>query len=535
MFDFKGFIASVLGRGDHGAVNNLKTATQFMLELDADDYVRAQTEVTRALADLNHNSNISIKERLRTVLYLDEKAQVLQVRLRAEWLEHIESNPAIGRQLQPTLLAYWQQQQLAFKSCIRGYAKNPSRSLDDGIKLVVARAMFAYTNEAMSALIRYVPIEGRIWRNLHRLYVFAEKQKFVEDSIQLYPDGKPPASCMHLYLRLAMLHVSQPERLQVSQLLRLELWLSGAVSTLTMEKKIRPHRQAYVVNVGTETAPRRLRRTMIGDGYRYWATDSLIEYMQEQLGRLMDGVNPVQLGFGEGIRTNDCMVLLSDLLQRWSREADPMLRKHERSLTKKNVTVAQGINDVIQHLRVGLPKTSGGAVIDYQLNGPVTSSGQKAADDAALFESNLEEWLLENESFSGVGASFSPTHFNELRVGTLVGLRSGPDTRSAVGVVRRIQNSPEGTGHVGIETLSQKPLIVEIKEQDSTEKWDAIYLPEIKEANQPRYLIVAANHYSSGKVLRLAAQGKAYLIRLLPAMEENRDFVRVNFEVIGKG
>lgn len=534
MFDFKGFIASVLGRGDQGAVNNLKTATQFMLELDADDYVRAQTEVTRALADLNRNTNISIKERLRTVLYLDEKAQQLQVKLRAEWIDNVESNPAIGRQLQPTLLAYWQQQQLAFKACIRGYAKSPSRSLEDGIKLVVARAMFAYSNEAMSALIRYVPIEARIWRNLHRLYVFSEKEKFAEDRIQLYPDHKTPVCCMHIYLRLAMLHVSQPERLQVSQLLRLEQWLASPVVTLALERKIRPHRQTYVVNMGTDTPPRRLRRTMIGDGYRYWATDSIIEVMQDQLGQLMDGANPVMLGFGEGIRTHECMILLGDLLQRWSRESDPMLRKHERSATKKSVTVAQGVNDVIQHLRVGLPKTNGGATVDYKVSGPATVSPQMNSDDA-LFESNLEEWLLENESFSGVGASFNPTHLNDLRVGTLVGLRSDEDKRSAVGIVRRIQNSPEGAGHVGIETLSQKPLVVELKDQNADINLEAIYLPDIKEANQVRSLVFAASHYSSGKVMRLAAQGKAYLIRLHPALEETRDFVRANFDVVGKG
>lgn len=534
MFDFKGFISSILGRAEDGSVNNLKTATQFMQELDADDYVRAQTEVTRALAELNQNARVGIKERVRTVLYLDEKAQVMQVRLRAEWLENLDASPAISRQLQPTLLAYWQQQQLAFKSCIRNYAKNPSNSLVAPIKLVVARAMAAYSNEAVSSLIRYVPVEDRVWRNLHRLYSFSEAEGFAEDSIQLYPDGSAPVSCNHLYLRLAMLHLSQPERLPVTQLLHLDAWLQKAADCLTLESQIRPHRQTYVVNLGTDTPPRRLRRTMIGETYRYWATDALMEKVQDHIGKLMDGENPVTLGFGEGIRTQECMALLSGLVSRWSRESDPMLRKHERASTQKSITVAQGLKDVVQHLRVGLPSSKGAPVVGYQFTGPATVSPQEPGHDA-LFESKLEEWLVQNQSATGVGASFHPSHMNDLKVGTLIGLRADADKHSAVGVVRRLQNSSEGHGYVGIETLSQTPLVVELREQETDARVDAIYLPEIKEAKQARSLLLAASNFQAGKVMRLAAQGKAYLIRLHPAVEETRDFARTNFDVVGKG
>lgn len=535
MFDFKGFISSILGRSvDNGSVSNLKTATQFMQELDADDYVRAQTEVTRALADLNQNSKISIKERVRTVLYLDEKAQVMQVRLRGEWLDNLETSPAVSRQLQPTLIAYWQQQQLAFKACIRNYAKHPSASLVDPIKLIVARAMAAYANEALSSLIRYMPIEDRIWRNLHRLYSFAETEGFAEDKIQLYPDSAAPVSCNQIYLRLAMLHLSQPERLPVNQLLHLDQWLKQAADTMVLESQIRPHRQTYVVNLGTDTPPRRLRRTMIGETYRYWATDLLMERVQEHIGKLMDGDNPVTLGFGEGIRTQECMNLLSGLVNRWSRESDPMLRKHERATTRKSITVAQGLKDVVQHLRVGLPKSKGAPVVGYEFSGPATVSPQEPGQDA-LFESKLEEWLVQNQSATGVGASFHPSHAHELKVGTLIGLRSDADKHSAVGVVRRLQNSTEGQGYVGIETLSQTPLVVELREQETEEQVDAIYLPEIKEAKQARSLLIAAGHFQAGKVMRLSAQGKAYLIRLHPAIEETRDFARTNFDVVGKG
>lgn len=534
MFDFKDFINSILGRAEDGSVNSLKTATQFMQELDADDYVRAQTEVTRALAELNQNSKVGLKERVRTVLYLDEKAQLMQTRLRAEWLDNLDASPAISRQLQPTLLAYWQQQQLAFKSCIRHYAKNPTNALVDPIKLVVARAMAAYSNEAVSSLIRYMPIEDRVWRNLHRLYSFAETERFSEDRIQLYPESTSPVSCNQIYLRLAMLHLSQPERLSVTQLLHLEAWLQGASDSLLLDSQIRPHRQTYVVNLGTDTPPRRLRRTMIGESYRYWATDTLVEKVQDHIGKLMDGANPVSLGFGEGIRTQECMNLLGGLLSRWSRESDPMLRKHERASTQKSISVAQGLKDVIQHLRVGLPRSKGAPVVGYQFSGPATVSPQEPGQDA-LFESKLEEWLVENQSATGVGASFNPSHMNDLKVSTLIGLRADSDKHCAVGVVRRLQNSAEGQGYVGIETLSQTPLVVELREQETGVKVDAIYLPEIKEAKQARSLVIAAANFEAGKVMRLAAQGKAYLIRLHPAIEETRDFARTNFDVVGKG
>ena len=536
MFDFKGFVQSLLRKQvESGTVTDLKTATQFMQELGGADILRALTEVTRALAELNRNTSIGVKERVRTVLYLDEKAQLLQDQLTAEWLSKVGDVQQGNRQILPSLAAYALQQQLAFKTCLRGYAKSPSRSLEDAIKLVTARAMMAYGRDAVLALVRYIPVEDRIWRNLHRLYSFAETEQFAQAKIQIYPGNDRLFSCMNLYLRLAMLHLSQADRLPAHHIIKLDEWLARQLDTMTLERQIRPHRQAYVVDLGVDSGPKRLRRTMIGEGLRYWSTDTLVEIVEQTMQRLTEGSNPVELGFGEGIRTQECLTLLNGLNQRWSREADPMLRRYERQPTQKSVTVAQGLKDVIHHLRlgVGAKPVANGKPVDLHVSGPGTLA-HSSSD--ALFESHLEEWLVENQSVTGVGATFNPSYTHELRVGTLVGLREDGAGNCALGVVRRLQNSGDGHAYAGIETLSQRPLVVELGEEgDSDSKIDGLYIPEITESKTPRSLIVPADTFRPGKIMRLAAQGKAYMIRLWPASEETGDFARTNFDVVGRG
>lgn len=132
-----------------------------------------------------------------------------------------------------------------------------------------------------------------------------------------------------------------------------------------------------------------------------------------------------------------------------------------------------------------------------------------------LFESNLLEWQIENESQYGIGAKFYSDFNVKLSIGELVGLRLDEQTRFAIGIVRRIQKNLDGQVHVGVETINQTPIIVKLYEEDhEQEAFDAIYLPEADQGVIPRCLLLEPKHYQAERNLLLKAQGKSFSICL---------------------
>ena len=124
-----------------------------------------------------------------------------------------------------------------------------------------------------------------------------------------------------------------------------------------------------------------------------------------------------------------------------------------------------------------------------------------------------------------------------LKIGTLIGLKPDSNRHFLIGVVRRINKNPSAKTYVGIETLSQTPVPVELHTlpngKQST-RTDGIYLLEVPEAQQPRTLLLARQEYEQGRILQLKAQNKAYSIRLQQVLEQSDDYSRVSFDVLAR-
>ena len=76
MFDFKGLINALLRKKNDDPVGDLKSATIWVQELPKSDIGQAQQEIVKALGSLNNNPATGLKERIRVMLYLDEKARL---------------------------------------------------------------------------------------------------------------------------------------------------------------------------------------------------------------------------------------------------------------------------------------------------------------------------------------------------------------------------------------------------------------------------------------------------------------------------
>lgn len=538
MFDFKGMINALLRRksGDH--VGDLKSATIWVQELPQNDIHQALQEIVKALDSLNKNADTSLKERIRVLLYLDEKARPLQETLCREYLAAIDDPTSPSRKLLPTILLFWEEMAASYQMCLRIYAKeNASAKVREQIPLLTAKALHFHAMQAKWNHICYLPVEHQTWRHLHRLYLFAEREKFDRAPLQLYPQ-QDDTSCAGEYIQPMMLHLASPASLSPAQIDMLDTWLDTWAKSLVIEADFRPQRQMYAVNLGDMKPARKLRRNMLGEKYRYWGIELMLVSINKIVEQLKQGELPARLRLGEDFRLPAGLELIEEITQRWSGLSTT--RKHERISAEKSLLVTTGLASIIAYLRGGQnasKKPGMEASYDMAENESTGAAhNPEPSGEPELFEADTQQWQVENESLSGYGVTFTRNTASQLKIGTLVGLKVALAKGYSIGIVRRISNQPPRKVEAGIQTLSPTPLLVEIRPLpgEGGKPAAALYLPELTKLQLGRSLLLSNDTYAQGKLVQLHAQGKSYTIRLQPALEQGADYVRAGFDVVAK-
>lgn len=540
MFDFSGLINAILRKKSDDPVGSLKSATIWVQELPLADVHQAHIEIVRALSSINENKKMPLKERIRVCMYLNEKAQGLQEKLCRDFLTTVDDPHAMERKYLHTILAFWDEMAVAYQICIRSFAHDPSTKLWPTIHIVTARALHYYAMQAKWAHLRYLPVEGSVWRNLHRLYLFSERENFDKNPIKMFPDSTDTTNCLSEYLQPMMLRLANPESLQPQQIDQVDRWLDTWAKSLTLEHQFRPHRQLYAVNLGDTKPGRSLRRNMLGEKYRYWGVGLLVVTIEKAMEQLKGGELPARLGLGEDCRLPQCLDLIETIERRWSKK--DVERKHERKPNVKVVHVVHGLTDIIGQLKPGAKirrkkkaETIGYEVMGYTVGGTPIEDSQ----DDELFEPVLDQWIVENESTSGYGVTCNPTANGMLRIGTLIGLKPEKSTHFLIGVVRRINKNPDSKTYVGLETMCQTPIPVELhplpgSEHTSNKHIEAIYLLDMPDLHIARSLLVPNSGPEKGQLWQLKAQGKTYTVRLQNVLEDNEDYRRMSFDVLAR-
>lgn len=536
MFDFKGFIKALLRKKSGDPMSNLKSATIWVQELPQRDVHRAQIEIIGALISVNEKKTTSLRERIRVLTYLDEKAVALQQTLCREYLLHGDEPESDEAGYLPTITSFFNEMAAGYQQCIRLFAAKPgSNKIRQQLPLLTARAIYHFAMQAKWARIRYQVPDPAVWRNLHRFYLFAEREEFSALPLKLYPHDKTETTCAAEYMQALMLHLSNPESLLPLQIDLVDRWLDNWAKSITIEHEFRPHRQIYAVNVSDMKPPRKLRRNMIGEKYRYWGVGLLLVNVNKTIEQIKQGELPARLKLGEDCRLPACLELIESMAKRWSGAGNA--RQHDRQPNVKRVEVARGLVEVFAQLKRKRSASAIGSAtpVTLEIEGMSAATGDRlGAPSPELFKARSEEWIMENESVSGVGVNLTnPPH--GLRIGMLLGLKPEAETKFAIGIVRRLSATTPEKVFVGIHTLSQTPILVELGTLEAgVPSARAIYLPEQRDAAVARSLIMEPEAYRRGRVVELKAQGKSYSVRLQNALDQASDYCRVAFDVMAK-
>ncbi|MBV8657644.1 MAG: hypothetical protein JO142_07470 [Burkholderiales bacterium] len=490
MFDFKALIDALRGRAREDEYTG-PSVTRLMADVPKDAWLLALTEIVKGIAALNRDSKVALRERYRAVLDFDEKARPLIHTLLNVYLGREKIEGVTPRHVMPSLVSSAQELANAYKLCLKQHAQSPSSKFAEQAELITLRGISYYALQAKWAYLRYFEPDNKVWRNLNRLYHIADSASFANKHIVRY-EGEPATSVGEQYLRAALLKLAEPERRRPIEVWQIEEWLRTAVNRIKIEKTIRAREQTFGINLDEPKPPMKLRRNMIGERYRYLATETLSEFFTEAAKSMEIGM-PRQLPTSH-LDPADAAKLLTDLAIVYSRAGQTRVRRSERTAVQREVLAAIGLD---------------------------------AALELVMGNNNeAENWVLVDESASGMGAEYKARLDDRLSVGELFAIRD-QEGRLALHVVRRLAKTREGLVHVGSERIATQPVMISLSHAGQVHR--ALFCNET--AYGSRALVTHGFTWTPQDDFTLTAGGRHYGIKLGPKIDQFAEYQLTGFTV----
>lgn len=531
---------------------------RWLESLPIGDAYKCQQAILGEIKRFNENSTQFTKDRLAVLMLLDERARDLQDTLVRQYLR----NPRMSRLVESQL---WHAVYGLFWEVARGYhtfVLNFSRaagksSHEDQIPLITLRAIQSFGQLLKWRMIRYLPAGEKLWLRLHNLYRVAETEGFHRTRQRAYADGAPECSCESAYTHIMMLDLANSGSLYPKQLDLLDRWLCGWHEMLQLDTQLDTSSHTFVIDLSADHGPRRVRKPDPEKPMRFWATDELLFELNELQTALREGKAPAQLGLTEGARTVESLELLDHLQHHWASLAAREQRRAPRELIKRLVDVTHGFSSIVDQFKFAnapaatSPYGSGlnyDEVDDVQVYGFITDRTRERASQMQVpvnhNSSDVERWVMHDESECGYGAVVESRDKDWLRVGALICAKSHDATTWQLGIVRRLSRLNDDTSSVGIETLAGTPVLVML--YDTTTPGYTVNGFDNSGAGLPHtglwltgaigtdQIIIDPAHYMPGKVLQIQGVEEREFIALGNPVERSEGWIRVVAEPVNK-
>jgi hypothetical protein len=407
-------------------------------------------------------------------------------------------------------------QQLAdgYRFCLAKYEVGAigASALRQHLPRITARAARAYGGQLKWSLLRYGPIEGRIWEGLGQLYVAAQSLGFLAEPLVLYRGAAGRSSPEHEFLKVLMLAVSSPDGLLPIQLDIAERLVARFAPELVASRRAGEGLH-YVFDLAAARPPGRLARISgLPPSTLFFGPGKAARQVAELLALVEhNDALPADLTLGTEHRRERVGETLRHLGRYWSRDLPERRQRRRRHM--ESVTVVHEFAEVVAN--------AGGLFLE------------------SPFISNDESWTVEDKSESGLGAMVSEPQGHWIRVGQLIGIRRDEGVTWAVGIVRRVTSDEEGNRHVGVEVLSDGGAAVTVLPAATSERDEdvgpdgeiCVLLSSSSMQAGEVTLLMQPGWFRPGRVLEMRAYDRRYLLTPLGLSEKGEDFELVRFRV----
>jgi hypothetical protein len=365
-------------------------------------------------------------------------------------------------------------------------------------------------------LLRYGPVEPRIWSELAQVYSIAEQNGFADSAIAIYPGARGESTVRREFLTAMMLSASSPEglpplRQEIAERTAAHLAAAFRISN-------RPDGCTHCVDLASPGPAVRLFKGVKPKAtLRFFGAGKGLADLNQLIGKIVaTGAVPEGVNLGGDYGKDNVIGTFRHLAQYWSDQ--PPARSSERRQSAGRITVVPGLKDILRTLDPADDDT-----LDFSLNQPAGSG---------------ESWIVEDVSDGGYGAIIPTVKSDWIRVSTLIGVRSEASKYWGIGLIRRIVRDDQQHRHVGIQLLTTAAIPVKISKSQTLSFTDAdreaeraILLSTGPDARGEVGVVMRSGLFNGRDSLDMTVRDKSFLLKPVSLVEGGDDFDWAKFKI----
>lgn len=505
------------GKPDH-PMADIKNAKSLIADLPAGNSIKALEDVTYWLESIMREEGFKVDYRFMLVDLLDQAAKNHPRKLAQEYLTTDRQEKFRESKLWHTSFEFWKMLGGAYLHCVEQFQAGAggSGAFKKDLPVAVARALRTLSLQLKWGLLRYGPLEDRVWSELGRLYLFAETQKLATQSLVIYPGQHGGGTINQEFLKALMLSVSSTDGLAPLRQEIAERIVAHFGAQFILQPKPAPGCNYFFDLAMRKTAARVMSNMSPAATTRYFGAGAALEGLQQMAQAIHEqNAIPLDINLGGTYEPGFVFGVMQHLAMYWS--DTPPARSSERRKIATRLTVVHGFKETYASVD---PTTQENSLDFHQMDGS-------------------ESWIVENVSEGGFGAIIPTLKSDWLKVGCLLGLQTETSKYWGAGMIRRITRDEFQQRRVGIQVLSKSVIPVTLTPSDSTSSFNAsrsgdpgVLLSTAPDKNGEISLLLRDGSYSPRQALDMHVRGKIYYLMPSRLVEAGADFDLANFKVM---
>lgn len=432
------------------------------------------------------------------------------------------------------VVGLWQAMASAYDALIDAMATT-APDLATSAQVICERAL-RYTALAMFEYCHiYHAVNGALWQQLHRLYVFSENAGMATTTVSDAIGRQTAAtSCAAIYVHALLLHLAQPDALTSEELEIVDRWLDRWESAVSLSPD---QHSSAIPALAVDLASKKgagLAKNMPTAGCRHLNLENLSKTLR-QASVSVKQQTPAQLGLGD-ISRDLCEKLLQQLYIQWC--AAGTGRADERTPASIKVMISPNLASMHFHLTGKAFRQPGGEITAAErqrldMLGSVSEAGELAL--ASQRSAALETWVIVNQSVSGfLGTALEKDVVNRISHHQLVALQPPAKKVMYLGIVQRLNVDEAGTIWIGLRIILGAPQAAAARVAEGAGaggKYDrAILMPEDAARKIPASIILLPGWYETNRTLSVQVdKEKDRRIKLQALLDKGDNFERATY------
>jgi hypothetical protein len=497
MFGFTNIVKSISGIGVNKPARDLMNIATQINTAKPEEFPTYFDEMAQILATQN-NQSTSPMSNLSILLSLDESTNSISQKISREFLlnnkEYVQSLPSV--------LKYWTELARTYQLCQRQYQEQlGKKALSAELKKASLLALRHQINLIKWDALRHIKPNNEKWNSVFFIYQFTEEHGFNNESLISY-QGRTPASCQILMIRLGMLSLSQTDTLTRKEIEALDILLNSLFKDMVLSNKPFRTQFQYSFDLSSPIPPQKNVEVSESSSYRYWNGEQTLSQLGDILFNFDRGLSKKFTSTLTTLSEQDWYHLLEKLSSSWSQHGGKAMRKEDRVKVKEWCL-----------LSISLPS----AII--------------ASQNKQLVNKLNSSCSISDKSRSGLGLIYVGHEKQSIDLKGLLLIQSG-EINNTIAVVKRIRHLPDGGTAIGAQKLGENAVAIEVSEMGNPSPYHALFVPQQSSNNQTRFLLLTSELGVVGKKMLINNANQKFMIAITQIMGNFLDCKQVTFDVI---